>query len=37
MEGVSSRVRLMGNLQAAITEAVTGTIEERGARLCVRP
>lgn len=30
MEGVSSRVRLMGNMQDAITEAVTGTIEERG-------
>ena len=29
LEKVSSRVRLMGNLQAAITEAVTGTLEER--------
>ena len=30
MDSVSSRVRLMGNLQAAITEAVSGTMEERG-------
>lgn len=30
MDNVSSRVRLMGNLQAAITEAVTGTMDERG-------
>lgn len=30
MENVSSRVRLMGNLQAAISEAVAGTMDERG-------
>lgn len=30
MDNVSSRVRLMGNLQAAITEAVAGTMEEHG-------
>lgn len=30
MDNVSSRVKLMGNMQAAITEAVTGTMDERG-------
>lgn len=26
----SSRVRLMGNLQSAVAEAVSGTMDERG-------
>lgn len=30
MDNVSSRVKLMGNLQAAVAEAVSGTMEERG-------
>lgn len=30
MGETSSRVRLMGNLQAAVAEAVSGTMEERG-------
>ena len=30
MESTSARVRLMGDLQAAITEAMSGTMEERG-------
>lgn len=30
MSDVSARVKLMGNMQAAITEAVSGTLEERG-------
>lgn len=30
MNNASSRVRLMGNMQAAITEAMSGTLEERG-------
>lgn len=29
MNGISSRVRLMGDIGAAITEAVTGTLTER--------
>ena len=29
MDSVSSRVRLMGNIQAATTEAVAGTLTER--------
>ena len=29
MNGVSSRVRLMGDMSAAITEAMTGTLAER--------
>lgn len=32
MESASARVRLMGNLQSAIAEAVAGTMEERGRR-----
>ena len=31
MDNVSSRVKLMGNLQAAVAEAVSGTMEEHGA------
>lgn len=30
MSETSSRVRLMANLQAAVAEAVSGTMEERG-------
>ena len=30
MDGISERVRLMGDLQAAVTEALTGTLRERG-------
>lgn len=30
MDRVSERVRLMGDLQAAVTEALTGTLRERG-------
>ena len=30
MDNVSSRVKLMGNRQAAVAEAVSGTMEERG-------
>ena len=30
MNGISERVRLMGDLQAAVTEALTGTLRERG-------
>lgn len=30
MDKVSERVRLMGDLQAAVTEAMTGTLAERG-------
>lgn len=30
MNETSSRVRLMANLQAAVAEAVSGTMEERG-------
>ena len=30
MDNVGSRVKLMGNLQAAVAEAVSGTMEERG-------
>ena len=29
MDGISERVRLMGDLQAAVTEALTGTLRER--------
>lgn len=32
MDNVSSRVKLMGNLQAAVAEAVSGTMEERADR-----
>ena len=30
MDGISERVRLMGDLQAAVTEALTGELRERG-------
>lgn len=30
MDGISERVRLMGDVQAAVTEALTGTLRERG-------
>lgn len=30
MDGISERVRLMGDLQAAVTEALTGKLRERG-------
>ena len=30
MDGISERVRLMGDLQAAVTEALTETLRERG-------
>ena len=30
MDGISERVRLMGDLQAAVTEALPGTLRERG-------
>ena len=30
MDGISERVRLMGDLQAAVTEDLTGTLRERG-------
>lgn len=30
MDNLSTRVKLMGNLQAAIAEALAGTMEERG-------
>lgn len=35
MDNVSSRVKLMGNLQAAVAEAVSGTMEGTRARLCL--
>lgn len=35
MSETSSRVRLMANLRAAVAEAVSGTMEEREARLCL--
>lgn len=30
MDGISERVRLMGDVQAAVTEALSGTLRERG-------
>lgn len=30
MDNLSTRVKLMGNLQAAIAEALDGTMKERG-------
>ena len=30
MDGISERVRLMGDVQAAVTEALTGTLRELG-------